>query len=230
MEIFRRFLAVLAGDIFRDRIHRARAIERDKRDEIVDVVRAHLAQQIAHALTFELEHAHAVAARQHLVRGFVLELDVLGVENDAAALEQFFRLRNHRQRLEAEEVELHQPGLFRVLIVELRHRHFGTRIAIERHDLVERPVADHHACRMGRRVPVQALDLLDDGEKFFRHRFLFGDLLKSWLGCERVLHRHRLAGRIGHRAWRCGRQGRAASAERARHRAPRRAPARSPAP
>ena len=149
MEIFRRLLAVLAGDVFRDRIHRTGPIERDERDQIVDVVGLHLAHQIAHARAFQLEHADAVAARQHLEGGRSSKSMFCVSSIDAAALQQLFRLGDDGQGLQAEEVELHQPGFFRVLIVELRHRHFRARIAIERHDLVQRPVADHHAGRDG---------------------------------------------------------------------------------
>ncbi len=101
----------------------------------------------------------AVAARQHFEGGAVVEIDGLGVEQDAAPLEQLLGLGDDGEGLEAEKVELHQPGLFRVLIIELGHRHVGARIAVKRQDLVQRPVADHHAGRMGGGVAVKALDL-----------------------------------------------------------------------
>jgi hypothetical protein len=65
----------------------------------------------------------------------------------------------HRQRLEAEEVELHQPGRLDIFHVELGDRHVRARIAVERDQLVERPVADHHAGGVGRGVARQALQL-----------------------------------------------------------------------
>ena len=80
-------------------------------------------------------------------------------QRDAALLQQLLRLGDDGQGLEAQKVELHQPGFFRILIIELRHRHFGARIAIERQDLVQRPVADHHAGRMGGGVAVKPFDL-----------------------------------------------------------------------
>ena len=55
---------------------------------------------------------------------------------------------------------LHETGFLRVLIIELRDRHFRARIAIERHEFVQRPVADDDARRMRRGVAVEALDLL----------------------------------------------------------------------
>ena len=69
------------------------------------------------------------------------------------------RLVQHRQRLEAEEVELHQPRRLDIFHVELGDRHVRARIAIERDELVERAVADHHAGGVGRGVARQALQL-----------------------------------------------------------------------
>ena len=76
---------------------------------------------------------------------------------DAALFQQLFRLGDDGEGLQAQKVELHQPGFFRILIIELGHRHVGARIAIERQDFIQRPVADHHAGRMGGGVAVEAL-------------------------------------------------------------------------
>ena len=47
----------------------------------------------------------------------------------------FDRLVEHGQRLQAEEVELHQPRLLHPFHVELGDRHVRARIAVERHQL-----------------------------------------------------------------------------------------------
>ena len=65
----------------------------------------------------------------------------------------------HRQGLEAEEVELHQPRRLDIFHVELGDRHVRARVAVERDQLVERPVADDHARGVGRGVARQALEL-----------------------------------------------------------------------
>jgi len=44
--------------------------------------------------------------------------------------------RKHGQSLQSEEVELHQPGLFDIFHVELGDRHIGSRVAVERHQLI----------------------------------------------------------------------------------------------
>ena len=86
------------------------------------------------------------------------------IDIDAAPAHQLHRVVEHGQRLEAEKVELHQAGLLDPFHVELGHRHVGSRIAIERHQFGQRPVADHDAGRMGRGVAVQAFELLRDLE------------------------------------------------------------------
>ena len=80
------------------------------------------------------------------------------VELDAARFQQFEAARQHGQRLEAEKVEFDEPGQLDPFHVELRHRHVGARVAVERHQLGQRPVADHDAGGMRRGVPVEAFE------------------------------------------------------------------------
>ena len=60
-------LAVLARIVGRDVLHRARPVERDQRDDVLDAVGLHADQRLAHAGAFHLEHADHLAARQHRV-------------------------------------------------------------------------------------------------------------------------------------------------------------------
>ena len=55
-------LAMLAGVVDRDVLHRAWAIERDQRDDVLDAVGPHADQRLAHAGAFHLEHADHLAA------------------------------------------------------------------------------------------------------------------------------------------------------------------------
>src|SRR3546814_2435590 len=73
------------------------------------------------------------------------------IDVDPAQREQAPRFFQHRQSLEPEKVEFHQPGGLDIFHVELRHRHVRARVAIKRDELVERAVADHHPRRVGRR-------------------------------------------------------------------------------
>ena len=187
MQIVGLLLAVLAGDVVGDVVHRARAIERDQGDDVLEAVGLQLAQHVAHARTFELEHADRLAAAEHLVGLPVVERNAREIELDAALLQQLAGERQHGERLEAEEVELHQPGLLDVLHVELRRRQGGARIAVERHQLVERAVADDDAGGVGRGVAVEAFELLRDVDQARDRRILVAQMLERGIAVDRLL-------------------------------------------
>jgi hypothetical protein len=79
-------------------------------------------------------------------------------------VDQAHRGRDHRQRLEAEEVELDQAGE-----LDLLHRVLRDDLAVlaaeARHVLPQRPVADHDARRVHAGVAVQALERRRDVEE-----------------------------------------------------------------
>ncbi len=156
MDVFGRLLAMLARAIGRDVGHRAGTIERDERDDVLEAVGAHVDQRAAHALTFHLEHADRFAARQHFVGRRVVERQASDVEIDAAPAHELGGTIEHRQRLQAEEVELHQPRLLDPFHVELGDLHVGFRIAVERHEFAQRPVADDDAGGVRRGVAIQS--------------------------------------------------------------------------
>ena len=111
--------------------------------------------------------------------------------------DQLAGLLDHGERLQAEEVELHQARRLDPFHVELggRQRFLVVGIAVERHELLERPVADHHAGGMGRGVAVEALELqreVDQPLDLLVGRIL---LLQELLALERLRQSHRL-GRI----------------------------------
>ncbi len=174
MDRLQLLLAMLAGVVGRDVFHRARTIERDERDDVLDAVRPHADQRLAHAGTFHLEHADRFAARQHLVGLFIVERDAGEIDADPALGDEIDGDLQHRQRLQAEEVELHQPRLLDPLHVELGDRHVGARIAVHRHQLRQRPVADDDAGGVGRGVAVKPFDLLGDVEQAGDDRLLLG--------------------------------------------------------
>ena len=108
---------------------------------------------------------------------------------------QLHRGLEHGERLQAEEVELHQSRLLDPFHVELGHRQVGFRIAIHRHQFGERPVADHDAGRMGRGVAVQPFELHRDVEGAPHHRLGVARRLQARLLVDRARERHR-RGRI----------------------------------
>ena len=82
---------MLARAIGRDVRHRARAVERDQRDDVLEAVGPHVEQRAPHARAFQLEHADRFGARQELVGLLVVERDRREIDVDAARLHQLDR-------------------------------------------------------------------------------------------------------------------------------------------
>ncbi len=185
-------LAVLDRDVSRDVLHRPRPVERVGGDDVLEPVRAQLPQHVAHAGAFDLEHPDRVAARQKLVGGGVVERQCRQIELDAAGGEQLAGPRQHGQGLETEKVEFYQPRELDPFHVELRDRDVGARVAIERHQLGQGPVADHHPRGMRRGVPVEAFELQRDRDQPGDALVGVALLLQSRLGGERLFEGDRV--------------------------------------
>ncbi len=160
VRVFRVLAAVLDGDVARDVVHRARAVERHHGDDVLEAVRLELLQRLLHPAGFELEHAIGLGAAHQAVGLGVVERQLVEDQRHAERIvHQGLGGPQEGQGGQAEEVELDQPDLLDRLHVELRHRHRRARVAVERHQLLERPVADDDARGVGRGVPRQAFEL-----------------------------------------------------------------------
>ena len=100
MDVVGLLLSELAGAIGRDVRHRARAVERDQRDEVLEPVGAHVDQRLAHAAAFHLEHADCFAAPEHRVGLGVVERDLPKVDRFAAAGDEIDCPLENGQRLQ----------------------------------------------------------------------------------------------------------------------------------
>ncbi len=156
-------LAVLAPAIIRNAGHRAGPVQRNRGDQVLEPVRTHLAQRVAHALAFHLEHPAGIAARQHLVGLRVVQRQAVEIDRRCPARAAAPSARSQDgERGQAEEVELHQSRLLDMLHRILRDQEIRARIAIQRHQFDQRPVADHHAGGVRAGMAVQTLDLQRD--------------------------------------------------------------------
>ncbi len=187
-------LAVLAPAIVRDVGHRAWAVQRHGGDQVLQAGRTHLPQHVAHAGTFELEHAGGVAAGQHLEGARVVERQHRQVDGDTEALEHLHAALQDGERGQAQEVELHQAGLLDELHVVLGDQHVALGVAIQRHQLVQRTVADHHAGGVGAGVAVQPFQLQRDLHQAAYRLVAAAHLLQAGLAVDGLLQRHRLGG------------------------------------
>ena len=149
MEIFNLLFAELARAIGRNIRHGAWAVERHQRNQVFKPVSPHLAYRIAHAGTFQLEHADCVALREHVVRRPIIQRNFCDIKIRPPQMNKLQGLVDNRKGFQSEKVEFYQPGFFHIFHVELRRRKRGTRIAVKRHQFFQRPVTDHKARRMG---------------------------------------------------------------------------------
>lgn len=194
----RLLLAMFAGIIDRDVFHRAGAIKRHQRDDVLDAVRPHADQRLAHAGTFHLEHADGFAAREHLVGFGIIERNRREIDLDAALGNEIDGDLQHRQRLQAEEVEFDEAGAFHPFHVELGDRHIRARIAIHRHQLRQRAVTDDDTGGVGGGVAVKPFDLLGDIQKAGNHRLLVRLFLQARLFLNRFRQGCRVGRVVGH--------------------------------
>ena len=91
------------------------------------------------------------------------------------------------QRGQAEEIEFHQPRLLDMLHRVLRDEEVRARIAIERHQFDQRPVADHHTGGMRGRVAIQAFELQRDFQQAGDALVVVAQLLQAGLAVDRLL-------------------------------------------
>ena len=130
VQIVRFLLAALAFDVTGDVLHGPRAVERHHGDDVLEGVEPELAQHLAHAGAFQLEHAGGLAAAQHLEGEGVVQGQIREVDVDAPFADQLHGPGQHGQGLETEKIELHQPRQFHVFHAEAGHRHVRAWVAV----------------------------------------------------------------------------------------------------
>ena len=158
----------------------ARPVERDRRDEVLEVFRLQVLDEIRHARRFHLEDRTRIAAAEHLGCLLVLKRYRVDVDRDAAALLDVLQgVGDDRERAQAKEVHLQKAQLFHVILVVLRHeRAVGD---LHRHIVGQGISRDHDARRVRRRVarqpfkvarevdePLRLVALLIDAAKILR--------------------------------------------------------------
>ncbi len=163
------FLAALATDVHlvHPRVERPGTHERAARDEIVEPVGAHRADQVRGERRLELEYAGRAAGAQGAVRGLVVERERLEIGDVAAArLDGREGVVDDRERREAEEVHLQHAGLLERVHVVLRHHHAFVAVSsgalrvlrADRDVVVERTGRDDDSRRVNSRVARQPFE------------------------------------------------------------------------
>ena len=178
-----RFLPGLAARVAGDVAHRARAVERHERDQVLELGRLDLAQRLAHARRLELEDADRVALLQHLVGGRVVERE-LGDVDPADELE---RLVDHVEVAQAEEVHLQQAERLDVAHLELGHDLLVAALLLQRHDVGERAVRDHDTGGVDRVLAHEPFERLGEVDDLLHLRVGVVGLLQLGAGLEALV-------------------------------------------
>ena len=130
-----------------DELHGAGAIKRDHVDDVIDFFKAKFAASFHHAAGLQLEHAHRFGTVENLEGFGIFERHI----GNAEARNLFSNVRlgivNHGQVFQTKKVHLQQGHILDRIHVELRH-HLPFVADGQWNMLVERSIADHHACRM----------------------------------------------------------------------------------
>ena len=163
MEVGNGLEAVLAPGVLVDVAHGAGSVERHRRHDVRELVRLHVAQDLAHATTLQLENAGRLTRGEQLVEARIVERDVIGINDVASAflhvvdgaLDQ--RQRGQTQDIHLEQADLVEDGklvlrglaLFAFLTDAHEGRHVGQRLT-----------RDDDAGRVGGVVALDILKLL----------------------------------------------------------------------
>ena len=185
--------AVLDVAELRDVLHRPGPVERHQRDDVLDAGRLQLPQRRRACPSFPPGtpppwRRWRRARRSSGSSSGIAPMSTSTPRRFSRSSAFWITVRVFRP----EEVELDQPGFLDPLHVVLGRRHVRARIAVERHQLVQRPVADHHARGVGRGVAEQALDRLGDLEQPRHLRLAPRLLAQARLVGQRLLDRDRL--------------------------------------
>ena len=154
--------AVPTVDVVLDhaRLEGAGTKESDEWDQVVEDPRLLAQDEISHAARLDLEYAFRAARTEHVEGLLVVEGNALVTEVRIVPLpDHRLGVRHDRKCAQAEEVELDEPDLLDAHHVVLRHHVTRLRVAVERHQLDQRLVADHDAGGVLRGVTCEPLEI-----------------------------------------------------------------------
>ena len=123
------FAAVFTVDkvIYHPRLQRPRTEQGHQRDHIFEAVGLQAFNQIFHAARFKLENRGGFRALQHIEAFLIVQRDRRDIQRRLAVfrpplVDHLQRPVDDGQRTQAKEVELHQPGVFDVVLIKLGDR------------------------------------------------------------------------------------------------------------
>ena len=140
------------------------------------MIRFHFRKQVANTARFQLEHTFGLTTLKQLEGRFILQREVQNINSLARRLfDQVDRVAQHRQRLQAQEVHLQQPGCLDIVHRPLSNDILFARHSPQRHVVRQRSVTDHHRCSMRPNVSRQTFKLFCEVQQFGDFRIAFVD-------------------------------------------------------
>jgi hypothetical protein len=123
VNVVRLLQAVLARAVRWNVCHRARPIERDQRNDVLEAIRPHVEQRTPHALAFQLEDTDRFGTCEQCIGFLVVKRNGCEVDLDASLAQKRHRCLQHRERLQSQKIEFDQARLLDPFHVELGDRH-----------------------------------------------------------------------------------------------------------
>ena len=142
--------------------HGPRTVQRDGRGNVLEVVRAHELEQLAHGATVQLEHSQGLAAGQQIVGLLVVHVQVLQIEHETVTVEGDVLecVRDDREVPQPQEVHLDQAQALTRGVVELRDHLAVLLTAHQRNDVDERVRGHDHTGRVHTPLAFEPLQTL----------------------------------------------------------------------
>jgi hypothetical protein len=151
-------------------LDRAGPDECDLDGQVVERARPQPRQRGLLCAGFNLEHAHRVGLAEHVVHQRVVSRDGVQLQVDAVmSLDHLERIAQCRQHPEPEQIELGQADRRAVVLVPLQDRSPGHPSPLDRTDLDDRPIADHHPAGVDAEVARRVSQLVGELDNDRRH-------------------------------------------------------------
>ena len=173
----------------------AGAVQREHGDDVLEAVGLQLFQQLFHTVRFDLENRRGVGILENLVGLRVVEGQ--GFQRRAAAGQLLDVVNGQLEDGEvsqAQEVELHQPDFFHVVLVVLRNDGYPGVRRIQRTEIGQLARRDQHAPSVHADVARQVFQPFGEVKKLAHLLFAFDALLELRLNLNRLGQRQGLVG------------------------------------
>ena len=143
--------------IARNGIHWAGAIQRNRRNNILKVLRLHFFKQLAHACALQLKHPAALPRAEHGIGCTVVKALRRNRKTGHLFGDLALRIGNHGEIPQPEKINFQKPQLCNRIHIKLRNG----LLPAERqgHIFIYRPIGNHHSCRMHGGMARHALQL-----------------------------------------------------------------------